>query len=72
VIRVNSMEELHAAYTRVARDMARARVVAGALVEGDGSEGGGGGEGGGEGNAGSWINVMLMLEEVRRRPGGAG
>jgi hypothetical protein len=65
------MEELQAAYKRVARDMANARVVAGALVEGGGSEGGAAGDG----NAGSWINVQLMLEEVGRggwRGGGGG
>lgn len=58
------MEQLHAAYKRVARDMAKAKVVAGALVEGKEEEEGK------AGNAGSWINVQLMLEEVRR--GGQG
>lgn len=68
VIRVNSMEDLRAAYTRVVRDMSNARIVAGALVEGgDDEEGGGGG-----GNAGSWINIMLMLEEVGVCVGGGG
>jgi len=38
VVRVNDMAALHEAYHRVARDMSRARVVAGALVEG-GDEG---------------------------------
>ncbi|KAI8466821.1 MAG: ATP-grasp domain-containing protein [Monoraphidium minutum] len=62
VIRVNSMEDLHAAYKRVARDMSRARVVAGALIEGkDGEEGA-------DGNAGSWFNVHLMLEEYLDGP----
>ena len=37
-------------------DMRRARIVAGALVEGD--------DDAQEGNAGSWINTVLMLEEV--------
>ena len=36
--------------------MRRARIVAGALVEGD--------DDAQEGNAGSWINTVLMLEEV--------
>ena len=87
VVRVDSMPELEAAYARVVRDMSRARVVAGALVEGGdedegaggaGAAAGGGGENGGgygdggngdggKGNAGSWINVQLMLEEVRER-----
>ena len=37
-------------------------MVAGALVEGDETEES-------DGNAGSWINVQLMLEEVRSKPG---
>jgi hypothetical protein len=38
VVRVNDMAALQEAYERVARDMSRARVVAGALVEGDGED----------------------------------
>jgi len=61
VIRVDSEEELQKAYQRVVRDMSRAKVVAGALVEGDETEES-------DGNAGSWINVQLMLEEYLDGP----
>ncbi|GBF94434.1 hypothetical protein Rsub_07248 [Raphidocelis subcapitata] len=61
VVRVNSMPELQAAYQRVARDMSRAKVVAGALIEGGDDEDDGG-------NAGGWINVQLMLEEYLDGP----
>ena len=37
--------------------MSRARIVAGALIEGDAE--------GTDGDAGSWIKLVLMLEEVR-------
>ena len=37
--------------------MSRARIVAGALIEGD--------DEGTDGDAGSWIKLVLMLEEVR-------
>ncbi len=37
--------------------MSNARIVAGALIEGDGE--------GTDGDAGSWIKLVLMLEEVR-------
>lgn len=66
VVRVNSMDDLRAAYKRVARDMSRAKVVAGALIEGKDEEEGEGD--GGSGNAGSWINVQLMLEEYLDGP----
>ena len=42
---------------RVIQDMSRARIVAGALIEGD--------DEGTDGDAGSWIKLVLMLEEVR-------
>lgn len=58
VIRVNSMDDLHKAYHRVVRDLSRAKVVAGALVEGTDDEEDK------SGNAGTWIKVQLMLEEV--------
>lgn len=61
VIRVNDMDQLRAAYSRVARDMARAKVVAGALVEGKDDEEA-------DGNAAGWINVQLMLEEYLDGP----
>lgn len=70
VIRVNDMAALKLAYHRVVKDMSRARIVAGALVEGGDDDD----LTAPSGNAGSWINVELMLEEVssavRRAPGG--
>lgn len=57
VIRVNDEAALQKAYTRVVSDMARCRVVAGALVEGDESQPES------EANAGSWIQLVLMVEE---------
>jgi hypothetical protein len=91
-VRVDSLGDLRSAYARVVRDMGRARVVAGALVEGeeedDDAAAAGPLEGDGtpEGDAaafvrddqaerdqkrgaaaGSWIDVDLMLEEVRGR-----
>lgn len=56
VIRVNDMEHLQSAYRRVVNDMKKARIVAGALIEG-------GDDDAQDGNAGSWINTVLMLEE---------
>eukprot|EP00775_Hariotina_reticulata_P008709 gene8709-8890_t len=62
VIRVNNMEDLHKAYQRVVKDLSRAKVVAGALIEG-GDE-----DENGSGNAGSWFKVELMLEEYLDGP----
>ena len=44
-------------FFRVVSDMSKCRIVAGALVEGDGEDV--------DGNAGTWIQLVLMLEEVR-------
>ena len=38
--------------------MSKCRIVAGALLEGDGEDAA-------DGNAGTWIQLVLMLEEVR-------
>ena len=43
---------------RVVNDMSKCRIVAGALLEGDGEDAA-------DGNAGTWIQLVLMLEEVR-------
>lgn len=43
---------------RVVSDMSKCRIVAGALIEGDGDDDA-------DGNAGTWIQLVLMLEEVR-------
>jgi hypothetical protein len=80
VIRVDSLDDLRSAYARVVRDLSRARIVAGALVEGEGEGPGPGLEGGAVADeaaqaeaaagdhtgaaAGSWIDVDLMMEEV--------
>ena len=37
--------------------MSKCRIVAGALIEGDGEDAA-------DGNAGTWIQLVLMLEEV--------
>ncbi|EFJ50268.1 hypothetical protein VOLCADRAFT_89214 [Volvox carteri f. nagariensis] len=57
VIRANNEEDLLKAFRKVQHDMSRARIVAGALVEGDdeGSDA--------AGNAGGWIHLELMVEE---------
>ncbi|KAL6747588.1 ATP-grasp domain-containing protein [Haematococcus lacustris] len=62
VIRVNDEAELHTAYQRVAADMRKARIVAGALVEGDPDEDDT------AGNAGEMISLVLMLEEYLDGP----
>ncbi|KAG2443559.1 hypothetical protein HXX76_001911 [Chlamydomonas incerta] len=57
VIRANNEEDLMKAFKKVQHDMSRAKIVAGALVEGDDE---------GEdvaGNAGGWIHLELMVEE---------
>mmetsp|Transcript_24803 Transcript_24803/g.63947 ORF Transcript_24803/g.63947 Transcript_24803/m.63947 type:complete len:638 (+) Transcript_24803:91-2004(+) len=56
VMRVDNMQQLNDAYARVSSDMRRAKVVAGALSEGDLEEDE-------QGNAGSWLDLVLMLEE---------
>jgi carnosine synthase len=83
VVRVNDMAQLKEAYMRVARDMSRARVVAGALVEGKDDDeeekeaaAAGGGDGAAAGakaaasktGASAWIKVELMLEEYLDGP----
>jgi hypothetical protein len=74
VIRVNDMAALKLAYHRVVKDLSKARIVAGALVEGGDDDDDLTAP---SGNAGSWINVELMLEEVSSAaqcapPGGGG
>ncbi len=52
-------------YARVQRDLRKAKVVAGALQQGDDDEGGE--EAAAQqdaGNAGTWINLDIMMEEV--------
>eukprot|EP00798_Chlamydomonas_sp_ICE-L_P025943 gene25943-11622_t len=57
VIRVNNEEDLNRAYERVVRDMSNARIVAGALIEGDAEDRSS------KGNAAEWMSIVLMLEE---------
>lgn len=59
VIRANNDDDLRAAYDRVQRDMSGARIVAGALQQGDSTN---------SGNASSWINLQLMVEEYLDGP----
>lgn len=80
VLRVNNEEELQKAYVKVTKELASARIVAGALEQGssssdDDDDGGGGGDGDGEqedetklGNASSWIRTDIMLEEYLDGP----
>lgn len=64
VIRVNDLEQLQKAYERVVRDLSRAKVVAGALVEGNEDDE----DDAAAGNAASWFKVELMLEEYLDGP----
>jgi len=82
VVRVDSAADLEATYARVQKEMASARIVAGALqqgtadeeeVDGAGGPGGGGADGAGGGDrpapaASSWIKTTLMLEEYLDGP----
>ncbi len=55
VVRVDSEEQLEKTYIRVQEEMSGAKIVDGALVQGDNPN---------EGNkAGGWIQTTLMLEE---------
>eukprot|EP00201_Polytomella_parva_P001332 CAMPEP_0175085088 /NCGR_PEP_ID=MMETSP0052_2-20121109/28449_1 /TAXON_ID=51329 ORGANISM="Polytomella parva, Strain SAG 63-3" /NCGR_SAMPLE_ID=MMETSP0052_2 /ASSEMBLY_ACC=CAM_ASM_000194 /LENGTH=570 /DNA_ID=CAMNT_0016357021 /DNA_START=235 /DNA_END=1947 /DNA_ORIENTATION=+ len=58
VIRVDSVADLTKSYTRVVSDMKKARVVAGALVEGNADD-----DDSVTGDAGSWIDLVIMMEE---------
>ena len=78
VVRVDSFEDLRKAYARVTKEMAGARVVAGALIAAEDSDDDGDGDNGGEGgvkmktaasgNAGSWIRMSIMMEEYLDGP----
>lgn len=56
------MVEVCELWCRVVKDLKGARVVAGALIEGDGEEGNE------QGNAGSWLNLSVMMEEYLDGP----
>ena len=57
-IRACARTRTHACTHRVTADMQKARIVAGAIAEGDPEDET-------QGNAGSWLDLELMLEEVR-------
>jgi carnosine synthase len=59
VVRVDSIDALQASYSRVIRELGSARVVYGALQQGDE---------GVLGNAASWMCTMVMLEEYLDGP----
>lgn len=66
VVRVDSFEDLQRAYARVTKELASARIVAGALVQGGEDDGAGGDAD--NGNAGSWIRMSIMMEEYLDGP----
>ena len=63
VIRVDSFEELEEKYKKVTKDLAGAKIVAGALQQGDDS-----GNEEDQGNASSWIQTTIMMEEYLDGP----
>jgi biotin carboxylase len=63
VVRVDSEDELQKAYSRVTKELASARVVAGALEQGDMSDGAGQG-----GKASAWFRTSIMMEEYLDGP----
>ena len=69
VVRVDSFEDLTRAYARVVKEMSSARIVAGALQQGDGDEeGADAGAPPAGGNASSWIRTTIMMEEYLDGP----
>ncbi|KDD77180.1 ATP-grasp domain-containing protein [Helicosporidium sp. ATCC 50920] len=60
VVRVDDEASLRAAYERVVKDLKGARIVAGALEQGDGGEE--------AGNASSWIRTDIMMEQYLDGP----
>jgi len=60
VVRVDNLEQLEKTYIRVQEEMAGAKIVDGALVQGDNPNQGG--------KAGGWIQTTLMLEEYLDGP----
>lgn len=69
VVRVDTFEQLQASYAKVTKELASAKIVAGALQQGDEEEGGGEAPAGnGKGNASSWIKTTIMMEEYLDGP----
>ena len=67
VVRVDSIEELKKSYARVVKELSSARIVAGALEQGD-EEGDGNAGSCEKGNASSWIRTDIMMEEYLDGP----
>ena len=65
VVRVDSFEDLQVAYARVTKELASAKIVAGALQQGDDDDEEGAAS---NGNAGSWIRMSIMMEEYLDGP----
>lgn len=63
VVRVNDMESLQATYKKVAKQMAGARIVDGAMQAGSAAD-----DAVDQGNAGSWVKLTLLLEEYLDGP----
>jgi len=70
VVRVDSLEDLKVAYARVTKELASARIVAGALEQGeaDGEDADGNVTTAAAGNAGGWIRMSIMMEEYLDGP----
>ncbi len=57
---MNDLDQLRTAHARVLRELKHARINAGALEAGDDNE-----DDNVQGNAGAWIDLNMVLEEVR-------
>lgn len=74
VVRVDTFDQLKASYAKVCKELASARIVAGALEQGNDDDDADGGGGGGSsvhtagGNASSWIRTDIMMEEYLDGP----
>jgi biotin carboxylase len=70
VVRVDTIEDLKTAYARVTKELASARIVAGALEQGDADapDDADGNSTATAGNAGSWIRMSIMMEEYLDGP----
>jgi len=64
VVRVDNFEDLKKSYAKVTKELASARIVAGALEQGDGDAD----DTSANGNASSWIRTTIMMEEYLDGP----
>jgi biotin carboxylase len=67
VVRVDTIEDLKASYTKVTKELASAKIVAGALQQGD-EDDSVDGCAPTQGNASSWIKTTIMMEEYLDGP----